>query len=92
MSFATAITPSDARAVVKLAITKVKSSMAKDWLFKDEKGTWERQVQDLLLDEATQARAIPLGITTDEALREAVADHIAFLAVDAVLRNALKGT
>lgn len=54
-----------ARRVVALAAKGAKFASTKDWLFKDEKGTWEREAARCIQNIAE--RATHLGMTEEQA-------------------------
>lgn len=72
-----------AREIVKAAAASVSTPIAKDWLVKDERGSWERFASDYL--EKTRANAEALGMTANQVDNE-IATMIALHAVEAVLR------
>lgn len=52
------------RKIVKLAAERTETDLIKDWLTRDERGTWEKMAQDLL--EKTADAAKSLGMTEDQ--------------------------
>lgn len=71
------------RRIVKLAAKE--STSARAWLTNDEFGTWEKTAGEYL----DKALANPLSKTmTDEAIDAEVAGMLAFLALEALLRDA----
>ena len=87
MPFANRIEPAEARAVVRAAAGLVRNRAARAWLFDDPHGSWEKQAREMLLDEKVQTRAACLGIVDDAGLREAVSNHVAWLALTALLNT-----
>lgn len=86
MSFANP-TASEVRDIVRNASKRTKIPEVKDWLFKDEKGVWEKEARRLLTDEETQGRFVAAGIATDEEFRDEVTSHLTYLALTATIRN-----
>ena len=74
-----------ARGVVKLAASRTKC--AREWLTRDELGSWERAAQDMI-DRSVLRRA-ELGIS-DSAAASEMADRLLFLALAAMLEDAKK--
>jgi hypothetical protein len=79
-----AMLPPKARELVKRAAAQVKDVQAKDWLEKDERGTWE-QLAARYLKRADEIRT-EKGWTEEE-MDEAVASNLALAALEARLRD-----
>lgn len=74
-----------ARQVVRAAAER--SESAREWLTRDEWGSWEKQAQEMI--DATAERRSSLGMEDAVALEE-LADRLAFRAVSALLEDAKK--
>jgi hypothetical protein len=70
-----------AREIVRNAASQVETQPAKSWLERDERGTWEKQAQDLIAQ-------YPETFEThgDDAIRQA-GNILAVRALDAVIRT-----
>ena len=81
------VTMSRARDVVKLAATKTEVEYVREWLTRDERGTWERDAERLLALGAERAPNMPV-----EELNDAAAIELVFTALTALQRRLEKGS
>lgn len=73
------------RNIIRIAAAKVKNPSTKSWLLADERGTWEREVGDLLKKSADRARELGLS---EAQVNEETANYIGYLALAASLKHA----
>lgn len=80
-----------ARECVRLAAGEIEIESVADWLIKDERGAWELEAMRLLLKTRNEplASKVREQSLSDETVNIAVAERIAWLAVEATLRDAL---
>lgn len=77
--------PIRARRIVKLAASR--TVCAREWLTRDERGTWEKAAIELWEKTAPARAEMKLS---DERSESEIADHLALLALEAMLRDAKK--
>lgn len=79
---------SRARKIVEMAAGMVRDRQAKEWLTRDEKGTWEKTAMDLY-DKASKSPKF--ASASEKEVDKEIAIYLASLAVEARLRRARAG-
>lgn len=77
------------REVVRKASEGVEDSMAKDWLWKDERGTWEMNAREILEMPGLEEKAQAAGLGREDVIEEA-ATVLRLRALEAVLSRRKK--
>lgn len=74
----------DARAIVKLAASRIQSSdEARSWLERDELGSWERDARAFI--ESSAAKRAELGISDEQAASD-IADALCLRALQSLIK------
>lgn len=86
MSIMTEFSTNRARRIVRRASCAAENPFLENWLFHDEKGTWEELAAEYLADEAFQAKLARIANTEDDADR-LIACHLLIIGLDIMIEK-----
>jgi hypothetical protein len=77
------------RRIVKMAAEQMQSSEGKDWLLRDERGTWEKEAARLI--DQVKEKAEQHGLSDSE-VDEQIATYLSIMVLQTLINDAKKGS